>query len=129
MKIWLPVVVVVAGGVAFFFRPPLPSPDEARKLATGTFEKYAQEESIDSSLFEGPKRHAMSNIPYAFEWTYADQEGKLTVLVLVDRGGWTKISFDVNDSYDGSQAAIDRLDRLTRLVKERSRSGGVRRSE
>jgi hypothetical protein len=125
-KIWLVLVAVTAAALFLFFGSlwSLPSPEEARELATGTFERYAQQEKIDLRLFEGPRAREVGGAAYAFEWTYSDQEGKLTVLIPVDRGGWTKISFDVDDAYDGSQAAMDKLDRLMQRVKERSRGTG-----
>ena len=48
----------------------LPSPDEARELAVGTFERYAQWEKFDPQLFEGPRAVEIGGAAYAFEWTY-----------------------------------------------------------
>jgi hypothetical protein len=126
-KVWLALVTVAAAGLFLFFGSlwSLPSPEQARELATGTFERYAQQEKFDLRLFEGPtKARDVSGVAYAFEWTYSDAEGKLTVVVLVDRGAWTHLSFHAGDSYDGSQAAIDELDRVIQRVKERSRGSG-----
>ncbi|MGE3499097.1 MAG: hypothetical protein AB7N53_14515 [Candidatus Binatia bacterium] len=122
-KVWVPLVIIVAAGLFLFLDARwLPSHDEARELATETFERYAKQEKIDLRLFEGPTNaRNVNGVAYAFQWTYSDEEGKLSVLVLVDRGAWAKISFDVDDSYDGSPAAIDKLDRLMQRVQERSR--------
>lgn len=125
-RFWLVLVAVAAVGLVLFLGSlrSLPGREEARELARGTFERYAEREKIDSRLFEGPKISEIGGAAYAFEWTYSDEEGKLTVLIPVDRGGWTKIFFDVDDSYDGSQAAMNKLDRLMQRVRERSRGAG-----
>lgn len=125
-RIWiLLVAIVAAGGFLFFDFIRLPTTDEARDLATGTFERYTQQQKFDPELFDGPIRaHNVSGVAYAYEWTYSDREGKFTVLVLVDRGAWTHLSFHAGDSYDGSQAAIDEIERLEQRIRERSR--GVR---
>lgn len=122
-RVWLALVAVAAAGLFLFFGSlwSLPSPEEARELATGALERYAQNQKFDLRLFEGPtKNRDISAVAYAFEWTYSDAEGELIALVLVDRGAWTKV-FLYADGYDGSQAAIDKEDRMIRRLKERSR--------
>ncbi|MGD9764348.1 MAG: hypothetical protein AB7V27_11585 [Candidatus Binatia bacterium] len=123
---WVLLLAIVAGGGFLLFDVTrLPTTDEARELATGTFERYAQQQKFDVRLFEGPtKAHNVGGVAYAYEWTYSDPEGKFTVLVLVDRGAWTHLSFHAGDSYDGSQAAMDEIDRLEQRIRERSRGTG-----
>lgn len=117
--------IVATGGFLYFDFAQLPTTDEARELATGTFERYAQQQKFDPELFEGPTRaHNVSGVAYAYEWTYADTEGRFTVLVLVDRGAWTHLSFHAGDSYDGSHAAIDEIERMEQRIRERSRGTG-----
>ena len=114
--------IVAVGGFLLFDLARLPTIDEAREIATGTFERYAQQQKFNPELFEGPAEAlSVSGVAYAYEWTYSDPEGTFTVLVLVDRGAWTHISFHTGDSYDGSRAAIDEIERLEQRIRERSR--------
>lgn len=121
--LWVGLIVITAGAFLFFDARRLPNLDEARELAIGTFERYAKDEKIDQLLFDGPvEAPSASGAAYTFQWTYVDKQGRLTVLVSVDRGAWTHLSSYVGDSYDGSPAAIDEIKRLEQYIRELSRA-------
>lgn len=109
MKKYLLIALVLAVlSVSVIFLWPRQSIDleKAKELATAQLHRFGKDFGFDVSVFQGPKEAKPPiNVPYQFEWTYADKEGEVKVIVLVDKTGWTDVA---------SQGNLERLRNIPR---------------
>jgi len=67
---------------------------EAEAIARAQVYRSGQQLRFDPALFEGPEPIKVGGARYAFLWRYADQYGKVQIVVSVDKYGGSEFAFD-----------------------------------
>jgi hypothetical protein len=71
--------------------------ETARGRAVAQVQRFGRDFAVDISRFDGPRPTVPPvNTPYGFEWTFADNDGTVTIYVWVDKDGWTEVTWEGN---------------------------------
>ena len=66
---------------------------EARQIAVDRFLKVCAGSKLDRKSYNGPVLSEVGGVPYAFEWTKKPGETGDGILISVDEGGVTNVSY------------------------------------